>query len=67
MSLICDKCVTNQNLFFFSGKAFKGFEVLSFSFSAKKTQLLSSGEFCEMRYDTIPAKSASGNGFFLHK
>jgi hypothetical protein len=41
-----------------SGEAFKGFEVLYFSTSAKTTQLLSSGEFCKLRYDTIPVKSA---------
>jgi hypothetical protein len=27
--------------------------------SATTTQLLSSGEFCKLRYDTIPVKSAS--------
>jgi len=27
--------------------------------SAKTTQLLSSGEFCKLRYDPIPVKSAS--------
>jgi len=25
------------------------------------TQLLSSGEFCKLRYDTVPVKSASAN------
>jgi hypothetical protein len=38
----------------FSGETFKGFEVLYFSMSAKTTQLLSSGEFCILRCDTIP-------------
>jgi len=28
---------------------------------ATTTQLLSSGEFCRLRYDTIPVKSASAN------
>jgi len=28
------------------------------------TQLLSSGEFCKLRYDTIPVKSASVNVSF---
>jgi len=42
----------------FSGETFKGFEVLYFSMSATTTQLLSSGEFCKLRYDTIPVKSA---------
>jgi hypothetical protein len=29
--------------------------------NATTTQLLSSGEFCELRYDTTPVKSASAN------
>jgi len=29
--------------------------------SATTIQLLSSGEFCKLRYDTIPVKSASAN------
>ena len=45
----------------FSGETFKGFEVLLFSMSATTTQLLSSGEFCKLRYDTIPVESASAN------
>ena len=32
--------------------------------SATTTQLLSSGEFCKLRYDTIPVKSASANVSF---
>jgi hypothetical protein len=48
----------------FSGEMFKGFEVLQFSMSAKTTQLLSSGEFCKLHYDTIPVKSASANVSF---
>ena len=32
--------------------------------SATTTQLLSSGEFWKLRYDTIPVKSASANVFF---
>jgi hypothetical protein len=48
----------------FSGEVFKGFEVLSFSMSATMTQLLSSGEFCKLSYDTIPVKSASANVSF---
>jgi hypothetical protein len=32
--------------------------------SATTTQLLSSGEFCKLRYDTIPVKSASANDSF---
>jgi hypothetical protein len=32
--------------------------------SATTTQLLSSGEFCKLRYDIVPVKSASSNVFF---
>jgi hypothetical protein len=32
--------------------------------SATTTQLLSSGEFCELRYDTITAKSESAKVSF---
>jgi hypothetical protein len=32
--------------------------------SATTTQLLSSGQFCKLRYDTIPVKSASTNVSF---
>ena len=42
----------------------KGFEVLKFSMSATTTQLLSSGEICKLRYDTISIKSASANVSF---
>jgi len=38
---------------FYLGEPFKGFEVLQFSMSATTTQLLSSGEFCKLRYDGI--------------
>ena len=32
--------------------------------SATTTQLLSSGEFCKLRYDTIPVKSTSADVSF---
>jgi hypothetical protein len=48
----------------FSGETFKGFEVLYSSMSATTTQLLPSGEFCKVRYDTILVKSASANVSF---
>jgi hypothetical protein len=32
--------------------------------SATTTQLLSSGEFCKLRYDTIPVKNALANVSF---
>jgi len=48
----------------FSGETFEGFEMVSFSMSATTTQLLSGGEFCKLRYDTIPVKNASANVSF---
>jgi len=48
----------------FSGETFNSFEVLQFSMGATATQLLSIGEFCKLRYDTIPVKSASANVSF---
>jgi hypothetical protein len=48
----------------FSGEDFKGFEVLLFSMCATTTQLLSSGDFYKVRYDTITVKSASANVSF---
>jgi len=48
----------------FSGETFQGFEVLEFSMSATTTQLLSSGEFCKLSYNTKPVKSASANVSF---
>jgi len=32
--------------------------------SAKTTQLLSSGEFCKLRYGTVPVKGASASVSF---
>jgi hypothetical protein len=52
----------------FLEEAFKGYEMLQFSMSATATQLLSSGEFCNLRYDTIPVKSPSTNvSFYTNK
>jgi hypothetical protein len=51
----------------FSGETFKSYEALSFSASATTTQLLSSGEFCELRYDTIPVKKRICKRFFLYQ
>ena len=48
----------------FTGETFKGFEVLLSSMSATTTKLLSSGEFCKLRYDTIPLKSSTANVSF---
>jgi len=53
--------VSQLNICDFSRETFKGFEVLSFSMTATTTQLLSSGEFCKLCYDTAPVKSASAN------
>jgi hypothetical protein len=47
-----------------SGETFKGFKVLLSAMGATTTQLLSSGEFCKLRYDTIPVQSASANVSF---
>jgi len=34
---------------------------------ATTTQLLSGGEFCKLRYDTLPVKSASAYvSFYIH-
>jgi hypothetical protein len=49
----------------FSGEKFKGFEVLLSAMSAATTQPFSSAEFCKLRYDTIPVKSASANVSFF--
>jgi hypothetical protein len=43
----------------FSGET--GFEVLLSAMSATTIQLLSSGEFCKLHYDTILVQSASAN------
>jgi len=56
--------VSQLKICVFSGEAFKYFEVLQFSMSAKTTQLLSSGDFCKLSYDTIPVKSASADVSF---
>jgi hypothetical protein len=48
----------------FAEENFKGFEVLYYSMSVTTTQLLSSGEFCKLRYDIIHVKSAPANFFF---
>jgi hypothetical protein len=37
---------------------------INFSMNTTTTQLLSSGEFCKLRCDTIPVKSASANVSF---
>jgi len=47
-----------------SGERFKGFEMLYISMSATTTQLLSCGEFCKLRYNTISVKSEYVNVSF---
>ena len=42
----------------FSRETIKGFEVLVSAMSATTTQLLSSGEFFKLHYDTISVQSA---------
>ena len=56
--------VSHLQICYFSGEMFKGFEVLLSTMGATKTQLLSSGEFCKLLYDTIPVQSASANVSF---
>jgi hypothetical protein len=35
--------------------------------SATTSQLLSGGEFCELRYDTVPVKNESANvSYYIH-
>jgi hypothetical protein len=51
----------------FLGEAFDGFEVLKFSMSVVMKQLLSSGEFCKQRYDTIHVKKCISKRFFLYQ
>ena len=63
LSLICDNSVTTQKCDF-SGETFQGFEELLSVTSARTTGLLSSGEFCKLRNDTIPVKGASANVSF---
>jgi hypothetical protein len=46
---------------------FQSFEVLLSAMSATTTQVFSSGEFCKLRYDTIPVQSAAANvSFYTH-
>jgi len=45
----------------FSGETLKGFEVVLSAMSATMTQLLSSGKFFKLHYDTVPVQSASAN------
>jgi hypothetical protein len=54
----------NSKSVIFQLKRLKGFEVLLSVMKATTTQPLSSGEFCKLRYDTVPVKSASPNVSF---
>jgi len=56
--------VSQHKVFDFSGETFQCFEVLLSAMSATTTQLLSSGEFFRLRYDTVPVQSASANVSF---
>jgi hypothetical protein len=58
------KTVSQLKICDFSGETIKGFEVLLNAMSATTTQLLSSGEFCKLHYDTMPVQSASANVSF---
>jgi len=54
ITFICGNRVTTKKSVIFQEKILKVFEELLFCMSATTTQLLSSGEFCKLRYDTIP-------------
>ena len=54
----------NSKFVIFQEKLLKVLKCYNFRTSATTTQLLSSGEFCKLRYDTIPVKSASANVYF---
>ena len=56
----------NSKICDFSGETFKGFEVLLSAVSATTTQLLSSGEFCKLRFDSTCSKCISKR-FFLYQ
>ena len=65
ISLIFDNTTMAQlKICDISGETLIGFEVLQFSMSATTTQLLSSGQFCKLRYDITPVKIASANVSF---
>jgi hypothetical protein len=52
----------------FQDKGLKASTFYIFSMSATTTQLLSSGEFYKLRYDTITVKSAFANvSFYTNK
>ena len=56
--------VTTQNKWFLQEKLLKVLKCYNFCMNAMTTQLLSSGEFCKLRYDTASVKSASANVSF---
>ena len=60
----CTATLSQLEICNFSGETFQGFEVLLSTMSAMTTQLLSSGQFCNLRDDTIPVKGASANVSF---
>ena len=53
----------NSKFVIFQEKRLKVLKCYNF-LSATTTQKLSSGEFCKLRYDTIPVKSGSANVSF---
>jgi hypothetical protein len=67
MSPICDNSITTKKFVFFHEKLLKVLKCCNFFVSATTTQLLSSGEFCKLHYDTIPVNSASANASFYTK
>jgi hypothetical protein len=53
-----------KNAVIFQERLLKVLKLYNFSMSATTTKLLSSGEFCKLRYDTVLVKSASANVSF---
>ena len=51
----------NVKCVIFQEKLLKGLKCCNFLMSAATTELLSSGEFCKLRYDTIPVNIAPAN------
>jgi hypothetical protein len=57
--------VSQLKIYDFSGEM--GFEMLLSAMSVTTTQLLSSGEFCKLHYDTVLVQSASAKiSFYMN-
>jgi len=58
------QCHNSKSVIFFRRNVCKGCEVLLSAMSATTTKLLTSGEFCNLHYDTITVKRAPANVSF---